>query len=78
MNEYAVDTIALKKMMIEKGFDSNTAFALALGYDRNIVGHVVSGKKRPSVGLMDRMVSVLGMDAKTAGAVFFAANLRGA
>lgn len=77
MSEYIVDTIALKKLMIEKGYNSNTAFATALGFDRNVVGSVVSGKKRPSVGLMDRMVSVLGMDAKTAGAVFFAANLRG-
>jgi len=78
MKHYKTDTVALRKLMIDRGFKTNSALAEAAGADRNTVGKVLNGDAQPSADLMDKLAMALQMDSATAGAVFFAPDLRGA
>ena len=72
---YITDTIALKKLMVEKGISTNTALAEAANTDRTTVGKVLNGKTQPSAELMGKLASALEMDSATAGAIFFKPKL---
>ena len=41
MNRYKTDVVALRKLMIERGFMTNIALAQAAGTDRNTIGKVL-------------------------------------
>lgn len=76
MKYYKTDVISLRKLMIDKGFKTTSALAEAAGADRNTVGKVLNGNAQPSADLMDKLAQALDMDSATAGAVFFAPDLR--
>lgn len=78
MKHYKTDVVALQKLMIERGFKTNSALAEAAGADRNTIGKVLNGAAQPSAELMDKLAMALQMDSATAGAVFFAPDLRNA
>ena len=81
MKTYArrlTDTVAIKKIMAEKGFKTISSLADQSGINRNTLGKVIDGKAQPSSDTMFRLVDTLGIPAAEAGKIFFAANLRDA
>lgn len=78
MKHYKTDVVALRKLMIERGFTTNISLAQAAGTDRNTIGKVLNGTVRPSAELMDKLAMALQMDSATAGAIFFTQDLRNA
>ena len=75
---YKVDTVALKKLMIENGIDTIGELAKRAGLNRNTTSAVVNGKCRPSTAVMDKLVAALNMESAVAGAIFFVPDLRNA
>lgn len=73
---YKVDTIALKKLMVENGYDTIESLAEAANVNRNTVSDVVSGKKRPSTKVIERLMVALHIEERNAGKIFFVPNLR--
>ena len=75
---YKVDTIALKKLMVENGYDTIDSLAEAAGLNRNTVSNVVNGKARPSTKVIGKLMVALHIEPCDAGGIFFAPNLRNA
>lgn len=75
---YSVNTIELKKLMIEQGFDTISELSEAAGVSRDTVSGVVNGKIRPSTAVMEKLMIALNMKPKDAGVIFFNPNLRNA
>lgn len=78
MKHYKTDVVALQKLMIDRGFKTNSALAEAAGTDRNTIGKILNGTVQPSADLMDKLAMALEMSSAAAGAVFFVLNLRDA
>lgn len=78
MQKYVVDTITLRKLMVEKGFNTISALAKEANISRNTLGKILDGSARPSADVMDKLSVALDMTPETSGRVFFAPNLRGA
>lgn len=70
------DVIELKKVMIEKGFKTNTSLADASGINRNTIGQLLNGEIQPSYDVMVRLVATLELSEHNAGRIFFAPHLR--
>lgn len=70
------DVIALKKLMIEKGFKTNKSLADASGIDRNTIGKLLNGEIQPSYYVMVKLAATLGLSELDAGRIFFAPYLR--
>ena len=73
---YIVDTVALKKLFIDKGIDSYSAFAELSGVGRDTVAGVLKGEIRPSTAVMDKFIIALELEPEAAGLIFFKPNLR--
>ena len=73
---YSVDTIALKKLLIEQGFDTISEFAVKAGVSRDTASGVVNGRIRPSTAVMEKFMVALDMKPCEAGVIFFIPNLR--
>jgi len=78
MQNYVVDTIALRKLMVEKGYHTISSLAKDANISRNTLGKVLDGTARPSADVMEKLSVTLEMAPETSGRVFFAPNLRGA
>ena len=74
----AADIIALKKLMIEKGFKTIGALADVSGIGRTTLGKVLDGKIQPSTDTMFKLMDALDIPNEEAGKIFFAVNLRSA
>ena len=72
----AADIIALKKLMIEKGFKTIGALADVSGIGRTTLGKVLDGKIQPSTDTMFKLMDTLDIPDEEAGKIFFATNLR--
>jgi transcriptional regulator with XRE-family HTH domain len=70
------DTIALKKIMLEQGFNTIGELSKASGINRNTLGYVLCGKWQPSAETMRLLVDTLRIDPSAAGEIFFRSNLR--
>ena len=70
------DTIELKKLMVEKGFETINSLSTASGVSRNTLGKVLNGKIQPSADVMYKLVETLEIPAPKAGTIFFAYILR--
>ena len=70
------DVIALKKVMIEKGFKTNSSLADASGINRNTIGLLLNGEIQPSYDVMVRLAATLELSEHIAGRIFFAPYLR--
>ena len=75
---YRVDTIELKKVMIEKGIESFSDLAEKSGVGRDTISGVVRGLIRPSTAVMDKIIAALELEPSKAGAIFFKPILRNA
>ena len=76
MRKRTADVIAIKKIMIEKGFKTINSLATASGINRTTLGKVLDGKIQPSSDVMFKLVETLDIPAAEAGNIFFASNLR--
>ena len=72
---FSVDTIALKKLMLDNDVKSILELSEKSGVDRNILGAMLAGNKRPSSRTMDSIVCALHISPEEAGKIFFADNL---
>lgn len=75
-NAFRTDTVALKKLMIDNGFDRITDLAKASKIDRTTLGKVLSGKIQPTTDVMYKLVATLCISPNQAGSIFFKADLR--
>lgn len=73
---YSVNTVELKKRMIEKGIDTIGEMAERSGVGRDTVSGVVNGRIRPSTAVMEKFMIALDMQPIDAGLIFFNPNLR--
>lgn len=73
---YVVDTVALKKVLIDKGIDSYIALAELSGVGRDTVAGVLKGEIRPSTAVMDKFIVALELKPELAGLIFFKPILR--
>lgn len=76
MQNYTVDTIALRKLMIEQGYMTISSLSKASDVGRNTLSKVLDGSIRPSADVMSKLAVALTMSPEVAGRVFFARNLR--
>lgn len=74
--KYHTDTIALKKRMLDMGFDKITVLSKAAGVNRDTLGAILSGKVQPSANAMLKLADTLDMPPEMAGNIFFSNNLR--
>lgn len=73
--EYTVDTIKLRKAMIDAGFTTNVDLAEASGVERNTIGGILNGKIRPSSMVIEKLASALKLDGSSIGSIFFSQKL---
>lgn len=71
-----VDTVMLRKFMIDAGFYTITELSKKSGISRNTLSAVFKGKKNPSTDIMIKLISVLEIEPAVAGQVFFSMDLR--
>ena len=76
MRNYRTDTVALKKIMAEKGIETILELSGKTGVHRNTLGKVLDGTIQPSSEVMDKLVSGLEIKPERAGKIFFTINLR--
>jgi len=72
---YRVDTIELKKAMLDAGIDTILKLSEASGVNRNTCGDVVSGKSYPSSSVMQAFVKCLHLSGDRAKTIFFTHEL---
>ena len=69
------DVIALRKIMIDKGFRTVTGLSEAANVNRNTLGKILNGECQPSADVMNKLIKTLGIDPKEAGGIFFGNSL---
>lgn len=74
--KFKTDTIALKKIMIEKQISSVTELSVKSKVNRNTLYKVLHGRIQPSSDVMGKLVNTLDIEPENAGRIFFAINLR--
>ena len=74
--KYRVDVIALRKIMIENGFDTIVSLEKATGVSRNTLSGILNESIRPSVAVIEKIAAALEMTSESCGSVFFARDLR--
>lgn len=75
-SNYSIDIIELKKIMIEKGYDTTIKLAQEAKIDRNTLSKVLKGTSRPSSDVMYKLAECLEISPTRAGEIFFKLNLR--
>lgn len=74
--QYRVDTVALKKKMVEQGLEKITDLSKASSIDRNTLSKVLSGSVKPSTTVIEKLMATLNIQSDMAGEIFFNQNLR--
>lgn len=72
---YEIDTVELKKLMIDHRMDSIEALAAKSSVNRNTIADTVNGRSYPSTMVMHKIALTLNMDSATAGRIFFKPKL---
>lgn len=75
--KYTVDTIALKVVMIQAGYNTIKSFANACEVSDHTVSAILNGAN-PAYSVMCKMISTLKLGAEQAGKIFFNDNLHAA
>lgn len=71
-----VDAVALRKVMIEKGFKTIVSLATASGVHRNVLGQVLNEQILPSSDAICKLATTLELSDTEVGRIFFARILR--
>lgn len=72
---FSVDTIRLKKLMIDKNIDTIGELSQESGVSRNTLSGVINGKIKPSTKVMESLICTLDIEPSEAGSIFFAQKL---
>jgi len=72
---YRVDTIALRKMMLDRNITTICALSNRSGVGRDTLGRIINGEIVPSTKIMYQIAEALEMTANQAGECFFAQKL---
>lgn len=73
---YTTDTIALKKIMIDKNIETILELSQITGINRNRLSKVLNGDLQPTADMMKKLVAALEIEPERAGKIFFKPNLR--
>ncbi|MCM3041682.1 helix-turn-helix domain-containing protein [Paenibacillus motobuensis] len=73
---YRTDTLALKKLMIDKEIPTILKLSSKSGINRNTLSHILNGEIQPSADAMRKLVYALDIPPDQAGCIFFNRNLR--
>lgn len=72
---YEVDTIAIRKLMIDKGYLTIDSLSDASGINRNTLSEVINGKSYPSSMVMAKLGATLDIESAEMGSIFFKPKL---
>lgn len=72
---FEVDTVALRKAMLDAGFNDIKSLSEASGVNRVTTGDVVNGRIYPSSQVMARFAMTLHLSGQAAGEIFFKEKL---
>lgn len=72
---YEVDTIELKKLMIENHIDTIDEFSAKIGVNRNTLADVINGRSYPSSIVMQKIALEFRLTHDFAGKIFFKEKL---
>ena len=75
LDGYEVDTIELKKLMIENGIETLEGLKAATNINRNTLSEVINGKAYPSSMVMVQIGKALKMSSSQMGSIFFKPKL---
>lgn len=67
----AINTVELKKVLVEQNIDTIKKFAEVCDIDRNIAAKVYRGKAKPGSETMFKIVAGLKLSPTRAGKIFF-------
>lgn len=73
--EYVVDTIELRKAMLDSGIVTIQDFVKASGVSDVTLGGILSGKIRPSTGVIEKIAKTLSLDGDDIARIFFKQKL---
>ena len=73
--EYAVDTIQLRKAMLDAGFTTISDLSKASCVNRNTIGGILDGNIRPSSGVIEKIATALSLNGEDVGTIFFSQKL---
>lgn len=73
---YKVDVVELKKIMVEQKLDKIIDLSAASTVDRNTLSKVINGDMKPSTTVIEKLMSALHIPPERAGTIFFSLNLR--
>ena len=73
---FKTDIVALRKLMIDKGYIKTIDLARASGIDRTTLGKILKGTAQPSSDVMYKLVAALEIPPQAAGDIFFNPDLR--
>ena len=76
MDDLKTDIVALKKIMVEKGYQNARELSLKSGINPSLLGKILKGKVQPSTYMMCKLVVALEIDYNIASNIFFSSNLR--
>lgn len=68
---YVVDTIELRKRMLEKGLDNIKKMSDACGLNRDTMSDIVNGRAKPGAVAMYAIATVLDLEPEALGRIFF-------
>ena len=72
---YYVDTVALRKIMLDRQINTIGALSKRSGVGRDTLGRILSGEAVPSTKIMYQIAAALEMTTNQAGECFFAQKL---
>lgn len=76
LQQYRVDVVELKKIMVEQNLNKIIDLSAASTVDRNTLSKVINGDVKPSTTVIEKLMSALHIPPERAGAIFFSLNLR--
>lgn len=71
MQKYRVNTIELKKIMVEQNLDKIIDLSVESGVNRNTLSQILNGNVRPSTAVIEKLMSVLHIPPERVGKIFF-------
>lgn len=72
---FSVDTVKIKKLMIDKDINTIGELSQLSGVNRNTLSDVISGKVKPSTKVMESLIRTLDIESSDAGSIFFVKNI---
>lgn len=72
---YTVDTVELRKRMLDKGLDNIRKMSEACHINRDTMSDIIKGRARPGATAMYSIAEVLDLEPEALGRIFFKRNV---